>query len=238
MSRCAGAPPGRPNPHGFTSRPEYGPPGYPSLSFSTARASDVVVGLGNEIARDDGVGIAAAREIERRIAGRPADSRDVEVVPLPWAGFALLDVLAGRRRAALIDCLVTGEQPPGTIVRLDEGDVRGSVRLNSFHDIAFPTALALGRDLGWTMPEEIAIWAVEAAVVDRFGEGLSAPVAAAVGRVVDEVLAFLSLPPSRPHGATPHSRPHGATPHSRPPRGDATLAPRSDATLAPLRGDP
>ena len=41
------------------------------------------------------------------------------------------------------------------------------------------------------MPEEIAIWAVEAAIVDEFGEGLSPPVAAAVDRVVGEVLEFL-----------------------------------------------
>ncbi len=174
--------------------PDSGPSGafaawVPDLTAD--RAPNIVVGLGNEIARDDGVGIATARELESRLRGRG----DVEVVPLPWAGFALLDVLAGRRRAVLIDCLVTGERPPGTVVRLDETDVRGSVRLNSFHDISFPTALALGRDLGWPMPEEIAIWAVEAAVVDRFGEALSAPVAAAATRVVGEVLAFLDNPP-------------------------------------------
>ncbi len=203
-----------PHSHGLPSRPDRGLPEYPSSSFApdltTDRAPDVVVGLGNEIARDDGVGIAAARELERRLSRRG----DVEVVPLPWAGFALLDVLTGRRRAALIDCLVTGERPPGTVVRLDETEVRGSVRLNSFHDIAFPTALALGRELGWKMPDEIAIWAIEAAVVDSFGEGLSAPVAAAVPRVVGEVLAFIDVPHLRPCGATPHLRPCGATPIS------------------------
>ncbi len=177
---------------GQTLQPGIGLPDIP-------RAPDVIVGLGNEIARDDGVGIAAARELDHRLAGHgpaagwPVEHR-VEVVPLPWAGFALLDVLAGRRRAALIDCLVTGEHPPGTIVRLDEGDVRGSVRLNSFHDVAFPTVLALGRELGWSMPGEVAIWAIEAAVVDRFGEGLSAPVAAAAHRVVDEVVTFFDIP--------------------------------------------
>ncbi len=149
---------------------------------------DVVVGLGNEIARDDGVGIAAAKRLERLLAGRD----DVEVVALPWAGFALLDVLAGRRRAALVDCLSTGTHPPGTVVRLDEHDFRGSVRLSSFHDINFPTVLALGRRMGWTMPEEIAIWAVEGKVMDEFGEGLSPAVAASLERVVEEVLEFLN----------------------------------------------
>ncbi len=150
-------------------------------------APTVVVGLGNEIARDDGVGIRVARRLERLLASRD----DIEVVALPWAGFALLDVLAGRRRAALVDCLVTGARPAGTVVRLGEHDFRGSVRLCSFHDVDFPTVLALGRRMGWRMPAELAIWAVEAAVADTFGEGLSPPVAAAVPRVVREVLTFL-----------------------------------------------
>ena len=46
--------------------------------------------------------------------------------------------------------------------------------------------------MGWPMPEEIAIWAVEAEVVDEFGEGLSPAVAAAVDRVVEDVLVFLN----------------------------------------------
>ncbi len=158
---------------------------------------NVVVGLGNEIARDDGVGILAAQRLEPLLE----EVGDVEVVALPWAGFALLDVLAGRRRAALIDCMVTGAHPAGTVLRLDEHDFAGSVRLNSFHDINFPTVLALGRRMGWAMPEEIAIWAVEAKVVDEFGEGLSPPVAAAVDRVVGEVLEFLE--PHRTPGAAP-----------------------------------
>ncbi len=155
------------------------------VSWSRA---DAVVGLGNEIARDDGVGIVAAKRLESLLAARD----DVEVVALPWAGFALLDVLAGRRRAALVDCLCSGQHPPGTVVRLDEHDFQGSVRLGSFHDINFPTVLALGRRMGWTMPEEIAIWAVEGAVMDEFGEGLSPAVAASLDRVVEEVLEFLN----------------------------------------------
>ncbi|MCP4657259.1 MAG: hydrogenase maturation protease [bacterium] len=162
------------------------PASAPSAGRSVPKPQ-IVVGLGNEIVRDDGVGILAAQKLE----GLLRDRDDVEVVPLPWAGFSLLDVLAGRRRAAIIDCLCSGEHPPGTIVRLDETDFRGSVRLNSCHDINFPTVLALGRSMGWTMPEEIAIWAVEGEVIYEFGVGLSPPVLAAVDRVAREVVDFL-----------------------------------------------
>jgi hydrogenase maturation protease len=150
----------------------------------------VVVGLGNEIASDDGVGIHVAHALEPGFR----DRSEVEVVALPWAGFALLDVLRGRRRAALIDCLTSGVHPPGSVVRLDASDFRGSVRLNSFHDISYPTAMALGRSLGWEMPDEVAIWGVEAAVPEEFGETLSPEVAKSVAQVVHEVTRFIDAP--------------------------------------------
>jgi hydrogenase maturation protease len=174
----------------------------PHPDFATA-AANVVVGLGNDIAADDGVGIATARRLETLIGGRT----DVDVVALPWAGFALLDVLKGRRRAAIIDCLVTGERPPGTIVHIDESDLAGSVRLNSFHDISYPTAMALGREMGWKMPKTIAIWGIEAEIADVFSESLSPQVAAAVEQVVDEVIGFLT-PPAAPRRRVP---PRGGT---------------------------
>lgn len=148
----------------------------------------VIVGLGNEIASDDGVGIHAAHALEAVFHDRD----DVEVVALPWAGFALLDVLRGRRRAVLIDGLTTGTHRPGAVVRLDEADLGGSVRLNSFHDINYPTVMALGRSIGWGMPEEVAIWGIETAIPDEFGEELTPEVAEAVVTVIHEVSLFVN----------------------------------------------
>jgi hydrogenase maturation protease len=147
----------------------------------------VIVGLGNEIACDDGVGLHAASALATQLL----DRNDVEVVALPWAGFALLDVLRGRRCAVLIDGLATGQHRPGAVVRLDEADLGGSVRLNSFHDINYPTVMALGRTMGWEMPDEVAIWGIEMSVSDEFGEELTPVVSDAVATVVREVLAFL-----------------------------------------------
>lgn len=154
----------------------------------------VIVGLGNEIASDDGVGIHVARALETRFRNRS----DVEVVALPWAGFALLDVLRGRRRAALVDCLVTGTHPPGSVFRLDASGFAGSVRLNSFHDISYPTVMALGRRMGWEMPDDVAIWGVEAAVSEEFGETLSPEVAGSVDEVMREVTRFIDAPAGSP----------------------------------------
>ncbi|OFW67693.1 MAG: hypothetical protein A2Z12_01565 [Actinobacteria bacterium RBG_16_68_21] len=150
-------------------------------------APTVIVGLGNEIAGDDGVGIHVARLLGERLA----ESSDVDVVALPWAGLALLDILRGRQTAVIVDCLTSDARPPGTVVRLDQEGIAGSVRLNSFHDISFPTAIAFGRKMGWEMPTQIAIWGVEAAIVDTFFEGLSPAVEAAIEPLIREVLEFI-----------------------------------------------
>jgi hydrogenase maturation protease len=147
----------------------------------------VIVGLGNEIASDDGVGIHAAHALETEFHDRD----DIDVVALPWAGFALLDVLRGRRSAVLIDGLATGAHPPGTVVRIDEDALAGSVRLNSFHDINYPTVMALGRSMGWVMPEDVAIWGVEMAIADEFGEILTPEVADSIQVVVKQVSRFI-----------------------------------------------
>ena len=146
---------------------------------------------GNEIVGDDGVGIEAARQLERRLADRVG----VEVVALPWAGLSLLDVLVARRRAALIDCLQSGLYATGTVVRLDVERPFGSARLLSFHDLDLRTALALGRRLGWPLPSEIALGGVEGEPAEVFGVGLSTAVAAALPELVDQVVDFLDQQP-------------------------------------------
>jgi hydrogenase maturation protease len=157
-------------------------------------APSVIVGLGNEIAGDDGIGLHIARILGDRLRANTA----VDVVALPWAGFSLLDTLRGRTRAAIVDCLTTGTHPPGTIVRLDERGIAGSVRLNSFHDISLPTVLALGRQMGWDMPHDVAIWGIEADQVGVFHEGLSPAVASSVDPAIRQIEAFLVSPDHRP----------------------------------------
>ncbi|MEA2001075.1 MAG: hydrogenase maturation protease [Actinomycetota bacterium] len=159
----------------------------PPAPRSPPTAPDVVIGLGNEIAGDDGAGIEVARILEKQLA----DDAAIDVIALAWAGFALLDVLRGRKRAAIVDCLTTGVHVPGAIVRIGETDIAGSVRLNSFHDISYPTVMALGRRLGWEMPEIIAIWGIEASSVGVFSETLSPPVARSTHEVANQVIEFL-----------------------------------------------
>jgi hydrogenase maturation protease len=149
-----------------------------------------LIGLGNTILTDDGVGIYVARAVRQRLSERP-DAPEVDVVEAETAGFALLELLQGWERVIVVDALQLDGLQPGEIVRIDPGDLRTSLRLRSIHEIDLPTALALGRELGHPMPDEVLIVAVQAADLRTFGEELTAPVAAALPLAVEEILRLL-----------------------------------------------
>lgn len=187
MMRCKSSPPGGREPadagvRGF-SQPSY----QPHISWSHGRGT-LVVGLGNDIGADDGVGIHAAR----RVAAAIGEVRGIEIVEQAWGGMPLLELLRGYDRAILLDSLRTGLHAPGTVVELSESDFAGSVRLNSFHDLNFSTAMALGRALGWILPSQIWIYAVEGREFDHFDTALTPPVATALDEVVRCVMHRLS----------------------------------------------
>ncbi len=145
----------------------------------------VVVGLGNTILSDDGVGPNVVRRISPTLLSHPA----VECLEMALGGIALLDALRDRRWAVLVDCLDTGGSPPGTIRRLSERDIRGSVRLVSYHDLSYPMALRMGRMLGWSLPDDVVIIGIEGRCVNEFGSKLSPEVECAAGRAARMVEA-------------------------------------------------
>lgn len=159
------------------------------VSFEPSRriAPGVVIGFGNPIVHDDGVGPEVLRRVSPEIQRLPS----VEFIELPWGGLSLLEVIRGREWAVLVDCLVTGQHPPGTVRVLSENDVRGSVRLVSYHDLNYATVMKVGRALGWAMPETVILLGIEGRDVYEFGEGLTAEVDAAADRAARLIETFV-----------------------------------------------
>ena len=133
----------------------------------------MVVGLGNEYAGDDAVGILAARALRREI-GEVTD-----IVESAASGLALLEVFAGYDRAVVIDSIRTGTNPPGTILELGFTDV-GQVVAPSLHQAGIPELAAVAGRFGLQFPAETSVLAVEVADPPTFGAPMSEPVATAV----------------------------------------------------------
>lgn len=142
----------------------------------------LVLGVGNPILSDDGVGIHVARELSKR------NYSGVRVEELAASGLELLDMVLDFDRVIIIDAIQTTGGRPGEIHTLEEDDFEKSVHGASPHGINIATALALGRKIApERMPERVVFIAVEAEDLVNVKEMLTAKVQEALPEIVRKV---------------------------------------------------
>jgi hydrogenase maturation protease len=161
-------------------------------TFSVQGALDLktlVLGMGNTILCDDGVGIYVVQEAAERFQREDVDFADASV-----GGMRLLDIVAGYDRIIMVDAIKTNDGKPGDVYRLRPGDLP-TLHSGSTHDLSLIGALALGRGMGMKLPadEDFVIIAVEVEEVWTFGEECTLAVAEAIPRAVEAVLAELEV---------------------------------------------
>jgi hydrogenase maturation protease len=164
--------------------------------------SIVVIGIGNPMRRDDGVGHDVAEQV------RSASLDGVRVVVLDGEATRLVDAWTGAGLAVVVDA-VRSAAPPGTVhvVEVATGSDAGEPRAGgpepgegarglpssaapaSTHGSGLAEAVALGRTLG-RMPHRLVLVGVEAVDVDD-GPERTPGVLAAVPLAVDEVLVAI-----------------------------------------------
>lgn len=152
--------------------------------MNDARPRILVLGLGNDILGDDAVGLLAARRL------RVLLPETVDVVESPGAGLDLLDLLEGYDRAVLIDAIMTGKHPPGTILEFSAEDFKKD-DAPSPHYAGLPTVIQLSESLGIRFPNIFQIVAVEVENPYEVLEGLSEPVEAALPAVIERAEGFV-----------------------------------------------
>lgn len=152
--------------------------------MSARRVRTVVLALGNDLLGDDGVGWEAARQIAEQVGDA------VDVVQTGEAGLALLELLEGYERALLIDSVVTGRYPPGTVLEFSPDDFR-QVIAPSPHYAGLPEVMALARQLHLDFPRELHILAIEVENPYEFRIGFSKPVQEGLPHLVHRGLSIL-----------------------------------------------
>ena len=142
----------------------------------------LVLGLGNPLLGDDGVGMRVIQALQ--LCDLPPH---VEAMDGGTPGVGLIHLLEGRHRVVIVDAAEMGLRP-GEIVRFRPQDVAltGSTDRLSLHGSDVAGALALADALGISLPE-IVVYGVQPEQVD-WGEGLSPAVAVAVPGLVQAVL--------------------------------------------------
>jgi hydrogenase maturation protease len=140
----------------------------------------IVIGLGNPILTDDGVGIKVAQALRDALGS----TARVDIKELYAGGIRLIDAMTGYEKAVIIDAMVTGSRSPGTICALSDTELGAARNISSTHDVNLSTAMDMGRMLGLQMPGEIKVFGIEAGEVEMFGETLTDAVDRAVPQAV------------------------------------------------------
>jgi hydrogenase maturation protease len=154
----------------------------------------LLLGLGNDLYGDDGVGIYAVRKMREDAQKRGAQTcqqEDVEMEVCPLSGLALLDVIIGYDRLILVDTIKRKDPKPGRIHLLEGNELR-AIPGPSPHYVSVPQAIALGRKLGLHVPSRIQVVAVEAKAGYSLGEGLSAEMKRKLPAIIRKVRHILA----------------------------------------------
>jgi hydrogenase maturation protease len=153
----------------------------------------LVVGLGNPILGDDGVGWKVADEVEMRLSNLQSLTSNIEVDCVALGGLSLMERMIGYERAIVIDAIGTGQHAPGEVYHFDLDELYDptSGHTTAAHDMSLMTAMNMGRSLSAALPQRVTVVAVESPYTHDFTEELTPPVQAAVPIAVQTVIDLL-----------------------------------------------
>lgn len=143
----------------------------------------VVLGVGNILLRDEGVGVRVVEQLERDFTF----PENVRLVDGGTQGLWLMSTIQESDHLIVVDA-VLGRGEPGTLYRLEKEDLPTGLRAKqSAHDSDLVEALNLCRLLG-SGPETVTVVGIEPENIQPFGLELTATVAEKVGELVQRVI--------------------------------------------------
>lgn len=123
----------------------------------------VVLGLGNPLMADEGIGIAIIEKLNESEGDFPG----VDFIDAGCGGMTLLSYLENRKKAVIIDCAFMGTEP-GTIKRFTPQEVTSVKKLShhSLHEVDILKVIELADKLG-SCPDDVVFFAIEPESVDQ-----------------------------------------------------------------------
>jgi len=167
--------------------------GSPWNSRDSDLNSLLVIGLGNPILSDDGIGWRVAEEVQKALQLGPDGNREgaeIDFDYLALGGLSLMERMVGYSHAIVIDAIQTGLEPPGKVSTflLEELPDYAQGRTTAVHETSLQTAIQVGQDLGAPLPDKIDIVTIEAEVLFDFSESLTPEVEAAIPEATRAVM--------------------------------------------------
>jgi len=147
----------------------------------------LVLGIGNDILTDDGIGPKLVNELN---SGETFS--DIDFLNVFLGGLEILELIQGYQQVIFIDAIITKDGVPGTVYNFKPEDFKETLHLSNLHDANFLTALDLGRTMGMHIPEDIHIIAIEI-IEDRvFNDHLSQEMGMKFPTIFKKVLSLVN----------------------------------------------
>lgn len=146
------------------------------------RAKILILGVGNTIRGDDGVGIFVTRLLKEQI-----DSPDVDIKETERAGMDLLDMMAGYEKVIIIDSIRADNGKPGMIHRFKRGDFKKKDSPFSSHQFGLATIFKLAKLVRLEMPKDIIIYGMGVERSDYFSEQITSKVKERIPEVSKQI---------------------------------------------------
>ena len=144
----------------------------------------IILGIGNSILSDDGVGIHVVREVKKRIK-----NTNITVDEAMTGGMNLLDLIIGYDKAIIIDAVKSKDNEHGFVRRIPISNFNTMHSCNP-HDVSLIEAIKMAKKLGEKrIPKQIIIIGIMMKELPcEFGEILSDEIQATVPKAIELTL--------------------------------------------------
>jgi len=142
----------------------------------------LILGMGNPILSDDGVGLVIAEMLRDSIRG-------ADVAFSSMIGLNLFDLILGYDMIFIIDAMTTKGGRVGELKKISEHDRCGTLHLFSSHGLNIFELMELGSHCGFKMPHLKAVYGIEIGSEIAFGSSLSAALNEKLPYIIEEITA-------------------------------------------------
>lgn len=146
----------------------------------------LILGIGNEILTDDGIGPKIVNVLSKKFEGMGAD-----FLTCSLGGLDVLELIKDYEAVVLIDAIRTKGGIPGDVYLFEPSDFKETLHLSNLHDIDFLTALKLGEQLNMNVPSWVRIVAVEIIEDLVFSNEFTEPLKKRYPAILKEVEEFI-----------------------------------------------
>lgn len=151
-----------------------------------------ILGFGNPVREDDGVGIYVVQQLQEKI-----QAPNIEILDMGTSAFEVLFQLKGRDKIILVDAVINSGEEVGTLFKVPGTEIEASIQddpLVFLHSLKWDQALNYATRL---FPDEDMLSKIEVYLISihstRFDTQMTAPAKEAGDRLVDIIMQDLAV---------------------------------------------